>query len=96
MIISFQAPIMGAIGKLKHDGKFYIRKIHGKYILQRCPNRKNHVPTPRERANQQRFIQHYRRVRSIRLEDAPETLQHAAPQNVHDVSYRLDSKGKQI
>ena len=63
MQVSFQSPVAGLIGKLEYNGKFYIRKIHGKYILQRCPNRQNHIPTPHEKANQQRFIQQYRRVR---------------------------------
>ena len=63
MQVSFQSPVAGLIGKLEYNGKFYIRKIHGKYILQRCPNRQNHIPTPHEKANQQRFIQQYKRVR---------------------------------
>ena len=63
MQVSFQSPVAGLIGKLEYNGKFYIRKIHGKYILQRCPNRKNHTPTPKEKANQQQFIQQWRRVR---------------------------------
>ncbi len=63
MQVSFQSPVAGLIGKLEYNSKFYIRKIHGKYILQRCPNRQNHIPTPHEKANQQRFIQQYRRVR---------------------------------
>ena len=63
MLVSFQSPVAGLIGKLEYNSKFYIRKMHGKYILQRCPNRKSHTPTPRERANQQRFIEQYRRLR---------------------------------
>lgn len=63
MEVSFQYPVAGAVGKLQHNGKFYIRKIYGKYVLQRCPNRKNHVPTKKEQENQQRFIRQYRRVR---------------------------------
>ena len=63
MLVSFQSPVAGLIGKLEYNSKFYIRKMHGKYILQRCPNRKSHTPTPHERANQQRFIQQYRRLR---------------------------------
>ena len=63
MQVSFQSPVAGLIGKLEYNGKFYIRKIHGKYILQRCPNRQNHFPTPHEKANQQRVIQQYRRAR---------------------------------
>ena len=50
MQVSFQSPVAGLIGKLEYNGKFYIRKMHGKYILQRCP-------TPHERTNQQQFIQ---------------------------------------
>ena len=63
MQVSFQSPVAGLIGKLEYNSKFYIRKMHGKYILQRCPNRQNHIATPCERANQQRFIQQYRRLR---------------------------------
>ena len=63
MQVSFQSPVAGLIGKLEYNSKFYIRKMHGKYILQRCPNRKSHTPTPHERANQQRFIEQYRRLR---------------------------------
>ena len=62
MKTTFLSPVEGLIGKLEHNGKFYIRKLNGKYILQRCPNRKNHVPTANEKANQQRFIQKYRRL----------------------------------
>ena len=64
MQVSFQSPVAGLIGKLEYNGKFYIRKIHGKYILQRCPNRQNHIPTPHEKANQQRFIQQYRKTKT--------------------------------
>ena len=63
MLVSFQSPVAGLIGKLEYNSKFYIRKMHGKYILQRCPNRQNHIPTPHEKANQQRFIEQYRRLR---------------------------------
>ncbi len=63
MLVSFKSPVEGAIGKLEHDGKFYIRRMYGKYVLQRCPNRKGHVPTERERENQQRFIQKYRKTK---------------------------------
>ena len=64
MQVTFQAPVSGLIGKVEHKGKFYIRKMHGKYILQRCPNRKNHIPTANERTNQQCFIQQYRKNKS--------------------------------
>ena len=63
MLVSFQSPVAGAIGKLEHDGKFYIRRMYGKYILQRCPNRRGHVATPAEKENQQRFIQQYRKTK---------------------------------
>jgi len=64
MQVSFQSPVSGLIGKLEHRGKFYIRKLHGKYILQRCPNRKGHVPTEKEKANQQRFIEQWRKQKN--------------------------------
>ena len=64
MLVSFQSPVVGAIGKLEHDGKFYIRRMYGKYILQRCPNRKGHVPTPEEKANQERFIRDWRKSKT--------------------------------
>ena len=63
MIVSFRVPVEGAIGKLEYHGRYYIRKMHGKFVLQRCPNRKSHVPTEKEKANQQRFIQQYRKTK---------------------------------
>ena len=63
MIVTFKKPIEGIRGKIRLEDGFYIRKLYGKYVVQRCPNRKGHVPTKKERENQQRFIQQYRRVR---------------------------------
>ena len=63
MIVTFKAPVEGVHGKIRLRDGFYVRKQYGKYILQRCPNRKGHQPTPKERANQQRFIEQYRRLR---------------------------------
>lgn len=61
MIVTFKSPILGMQNKLRHKDGFYLRKLHGKYILQRCPTRTNHVKTPQEHANQQRFINQYRK-----------------------------------
>ena len=72
MQVTFQVPVSGLIGKLEHKGKFYIRKMHGKYILQRCPNRQNHIPTANEKANQQRFIQQWRKNKSSYLKSNSE------------------------
>ena len=69
MIVTFKKPIEGIRGKIRLEDGFYIRKLHGKYVVQRCPNRKGHVATERERENQQRFVQQYRRVQSTSLED---------------------------
>ena len=63
MIVTFRKPVEGVRGKIRLEDGFYIRKLHGKYVVQRCPNRKGHVATEKERENQQRFIQLYRRVR---------------------------------
>ena len=64
MQVTFQSPVAGLIGKLEYNGKFYIRKIRGKYILQRCPNRQIHIATPTERANQQQFIKQWRKQKN--------------------------------
>ena len=61
MITTFQSPVAGLIGKLQYNGKFYIRRLYGKYILQRCPNRKGHVATEKEKENQERFIKEWRK-----------------------------------
>ena len=63
MIVTFRKPVEGLRGKIRLEDGFYIRKLHGKYVAQRCPNRKGHVPTEKERENRQRFIQQYRRLR---------------------------------
>ena len=63
MIVTFRKPVEGIRGKVRLKDGFYVRKMHGKYVVQRCPNRKGHVPTEKERENQQRFIQQYRRLR---------------------------------
>jgi hypothetical protein len=81
MQVSFQSPVAGLIGKLEYSGKFYIRKIHGKYILQRCPNRQNHIPTPHEKANQQRFIQQWRKSKSFFLVLSNDTESSNKPSN---------------
>ncbi len=63
MIVTFKEPVEGVRGKIRLEDGFYIRKQYGKYILQRCPNRKNHIPTQKEKANQQRFIQQWRKTK---------------------------------
>ena len=67
MIVTFKEPIEGVRGKIRLEDGFYIRKLHGKYVVQRCPNRKNHIPTANEQANQQRFAERYagRRRRGV-------------------------------
>lgn len=47
-------PIETLRGMLRRDG-YYFRVYRGQQIVQRCPNRKGHVKTPAEAANQQRF-----------------------------------------
>ena len=49
-------PIEVFYGKLNERGKYYFRRSRKGIIYAcRCPNRKGHVKTPAERANQQRF-----------------------------------------
>ena len=66
MIVTFKKPIEGIRGKIRLEDGFYIRKLHGKYVVQRWPNRKGHVTTEKERENQLRFIQQYRRLRRVK------------------------------
>ena len=47
-------PIETLRGTLCRNG-YYFRIYRGQQIVQRCPNRKNHIKTPAEQANQQRF-----------------------------------------
>ena len=53
-------PISCLRGKLRNDG-YYFRLYRGQQIVQRCPNRSNHIKTPAEAANQQRFATLYAR-----------------------------------
>jgi len=41
--------------------RYYCRQYRGQNIIQRRPDRSNHVKTPAEAANQQRFINQYAR-----------------------------------
>lgn len=39
---------------------YYIRTApNGKHVVCKCPNRKGHVPTEKERANRQTFVERY-------------------------------------
>ena len=40
MIVTFRKPVEGLRGKIRLEDGFYIRKLHGRYVAQRCPNRK--------------------------------------------------------
>jgi hypothetical protein len=64
MIVTFKKPVYGVSGKIRLEDGFYIRKVYGHYVVQRCPNRKGHVPTPREKANQEQFIQQYKKTKN--------------------------------
>ena len=47
-------PVERLRGKLRKDG-YYFRMYRGEQIVQKCPDRSNHVKTPDEAANQRRF-----------------------------------------
>ena len=51
-------PIDSLRGMLRKDG-YYFRMYRGTQVVQRCPNRKGHVKTEGELANQQRFVEQY-------------------------------------
>jgi len=60
MIAELIIPIETLRGQLRKDG-YYFRLYKGKQIVQRCPNRKGHVKTASEQANQVRFLERYRK-----------------------------------
>ena len=60
MIAELIIPIETLRGQLQKDG-YYFRMYKGKQIVQRCPSRKGHVKTEAEQANQERFIERYRK-----------------------------------
>ena len=64
MIVTFKKPIAGIRGKVYRKDGFYVRRMYGKYILQRCPNRKGHLATEKEKANQERFIRDWRKSKA--------------------------------
>lgn len=60
MIAELIIPIETLKGQLRKDG-YYFRMYKDKQIVQRCPNRKGHVKTPKEKENQDLFTAKYRR-----------------------------------
>ena len=58
MKVELIIPIDSLTGKLRQDG-FYFRKYRGQQIIQKCPDRSQHVKTLAEAANQQRFAQQF-------------------------------------
>ena len=56
-------PIDSLRGMLRKDG-YYFRMYRGQQIVQRCPNRSGHVKTDGEKANQERFIERYRKKKT--------------------------------
>ena len=61
MIVTFSEPVESVRGKIRIGKGFYVKKMYGKYVLQRCPNRKGHTPTEKEKENQQKFIKKWKK-----------------------------------
>lgn len=61
MIVTFSEPVESVRGKLRIGKGFYVKKMYGKYVLQRCPNRKGHIPTKKEKENQKKFIKQWKK-----------------------------------
>ena len=65
MKVELIIPIEGLRGKLRQDG-YYFRMYRGQQIVQKCPDRSDHVKTENEAANQHRFAaewgQRYKKV----------------------------------
>lgn len=65
MIVTFSEPVESVRGKIRIGSGFYVKKMYGKYVLQRCPNRKGHIPTDKEKANQQKFIKRWKKRKRV-------------------------------
>lgn len=63
MIANLQDPIAAIRGALSLGSRYYARMLNGQCVIQRKPNRSNHVPTQQETDNRQRFIARYRKKR---------------------------------
>lgn len=49
-------PIETLIGKVNGNAGYYVRRsVNGKIYSAQCPDRSNHIKTPREEANQKRM-----------------------------------------
>ncbi|MBO5816864.1 MAG: hypothetical protein J6R26_02820 [Paludibacteraceae bacterium] len=66
MIVTFSEPVESVRGKLRIGKGFYVKKMYGKYVLQRCPNRKGHIPTKKEKENQKKFIKQWKKKKKRR------------------------------
>lgn len=62
MIANLQNPIAAIRGALSLGSHYYARMLNGQCVIQRKPNRSNHVPTQAEIDNQQSFIARYRKM----------------------------------
>ena len=82
MIADLIIPIDSLRGMLRKDG-YYFRMYRGTQVVQRCPNRKGHVKTEGEKANQQRFAERY---------GSPSKKAHNDPKNVASLSDAEDEE----
>jgi len=57
MKVNFIDPILSIQGNISKG--YYCRLCNGKNVIQRRPDRSNHVRTPREAANQKRFAERF-------------------------------------
>ena len=80
MKVELIIPIEGLKGKLRQDG-FYFRMYRGEQIVQKCPDRSDHVKTVNEAANQQRFAAKYagKRRRGMTSRTTDDVNRHTMP-----------------
>jgi hypothetical protein len=52
-------PIKSLHGSLASDHRYYLRTLHGKTIIQRKPDRSNHVATEGQLRAQKTFVKKY-------------------------------------
>ena len=52
-------PIKSLHGSLASDHRYYLRTFHGKTIIQRKPDRSNHISTEGQLRAQKTFVEKY-------------------------------------
>ena len=86
MKVTLIAPIQSIHGKL--SDKYYARVVNGKQIIQRCPVR-NNPPTQKQIEARKRFIEKYRKTKSVTPSTSDTLLYSTCPVSIDTTSLPL-------